>query len=406
MKRAYGEGSWGTKLINGKTYYRFSKIYDGKRKEFYGETKKEVQQKVDQYEKIGKKIVIDRQKYTFYHYCYEWLHTWRKQNIAEKTKQYYEMIIENYIKDTNLGNMQLKFLNSNIDNTIDVIENHLSSYTERLSKSTIDGIYTVINQVCKYAYKKSDISENWMSKIEKITDTKKKKKKIETFDYEQIMKLWQEAERKNTDAFKINGCVGSDVYGINAYALLFIAFTGLRWGELSALLWKKVDYKAKILTVDEQYILKDMGKNVSPRYVFYLQKKLKWKKEDDYRLIPLCEQAIEILNIVKEKFHNNKADSDKLIFSKSGTPLREDNANRTLKSMCLRQGLPVTTPHALRHSFASILLNQDAQNLYTVSSLLGHSSADFTYKTYIDIFEKEKAKTIDVFSNLKKGDSQ
>ena len=89
------------------------------------------------------------------------------------------------------------------------------------------------------------------------------------------------------------------------------------------------------------------------------------------------------------------------MFTNTGTPLQQRNANRTLKSMCIRQGLPEITPHELRHSFASVLLNQDKQNLYTVSSLLGHSSTDVTYKTYIHIFEEEKAKTINIFDKLK-----
>lgn len=54
----------------------------------------------------------------------------------------------------------------------------------------------------------------------------------------------------------------------------------------------------------------------------------------------------------------------------------------------------------LRHTFASILLNQDEKNLYTVAELLGHSSPDVTYKKYIDIFEKNKIDTINIFDKL------
>ena len=58
--------------------------------------------------------------------------------------------------------------------------------------------------------------------------------------------------------------------------------------------------------------------------------------------------------------------------------------------------------NALRHSFASILLNEDEKNLYAVSDLLGHSSSDVTYKRYIDIFEKNKINTISLFDNIDK----
>ena len=68
--------------------------------------------------------------------------------------------------------------------------------------------------------------------------------------------------------------------------------------------------------------------------------------------------------------------------------------------MCKAAKIPEVTPHELRHSFASILLNEDEDNLYTVSALLGHSSPDVTYKAYIDIFEKNKMDTIKIFDKI------
>lgn len=62
--------------------------------------------------------------------------------------------------------------------------------------------------------------------------------------------------------------------------------------------------------------------------------------------------------------------------------------------------MPIISPHVLRHSFASILLNEDEKNLYTVSDLLGHSSTDVTYKKYIDIFEKNKINAVKIFDGL------
>jgi len=70
--------------------------------------------------------------------------------------------------------------------------------------------------------------------------------------------------------------------------------------------------------------------------------------------------------------------------------------------MCRRAGLPHVTSHELRHSFASVLVNEDEQNLYTVSKLLGHSSSDVTWKRYIHVFEKNKANTVNIFNNLNK----
>ena len=74
--------------------------------------------------------------------------------------------------------------------------------------------------------------------------------------------------------------------------------------------------------------------------------------------------------------------------------------------MCVAAKVPIVSPHELRHTFASILLNEDVQNLYTVSELLGHSSPDITYRKYIDIFEKNKMDTIKLFDSINKKPEQ
>ena len=51
--------------------------------------------------------------------------------------------------------------------------------------------------------------------------------------------------------------------------------------------------------------------------------------------------------------------------------------------------------HTLRHTFGSTLLRRGV-NIEVVSSLLGHSSASFTYKTYVHVINEEKAKAMDL----------
>ena len=54
MRRNNGEGTWGTKTINGYEYVRYRAKINGSYKEFYGKTRKEVQNKIRNYEtKIG-----------------------------------------------------------------------------------------------------------------------------------------------------------------------------------------------------------------------------------------------------------------------------------------------------------------------------------------------------------------
>jgi integrase/recombinase XerC/integrase/recombinase XerD len=69
---------------------------------------------------------------------------------------------------------------------------------------------------------------------------------------------------------------------------------------------------------------------------------------------------------------------DALFLSKSGQPLGTSDVRRRLRTWTLRAGLPAGySPHALRHSFATHLLDGGA-DLRTIQELLGHASVSST----------------------------
>jgi site-specific recombinase XerD len=69
---------------------------------------------------------------------------------------------------------------------------------------------------------------------------------------------------------------------------------------------------------------------------------------------------------------------DALFLSKNGRPLGTSDVRRRLRTWALRAGLPAGySPHALRHSFATHLLDGGA-DLRTIQELLGHASVSST----------------------------
>ena len=403
MRRSNGEGTWGIQVTKGNKYFVYRTYINGKRKAFTGKTKKEA---LDKYRKHTSEPVVEEssQTSTFYTYAHSWLFDYKKEKIKPKTFDYYDAIIENYIKDTDLGNHQIKQLNKlSQKDCRKLFKLHLDSFISK-SKSTLDGIYTVLNQVCKYGVTYQDFSYNYMLGVDKVSEKEvgTKKKIITALEYSDVLKLWDEMLRKNESDNVINGKVGTYVYGIGAYALLFCCFTGLRWGEVSCLRWKDIqeDDGHYYFKVDKQYItIKDRDEDSGHSFKTIVADP---KSEKSNRYIPLSSKAIELLELVKQRFPQYYK-PDHLIFSTTKNPYSASTANRLLKVMCIRAEVPVVSPHALRHSFASILLNEDEKNLYAVSDLLGHSSSDVTYKRYIDIFEKNKMNTINLFDKIKKG---
>lgn len=90
-------------------------------------------------------------------------------------------------------------------------------------------------------------------------------------------------------------------------------------------------------------------------------------KGNKQREVPLLEQTSALIEKYKKNFLPRT-----FLFEKDGTKLSENSLRYKLTSLFKKIGLHVT-PHMLRHSYATHLLNNNAR-IADVSELLGHSS--------------------------------
>jgi site-specific recombinase XerD len=99
------------------------------------------------------------------------------------------------------------------------------------------------------------------------------------------------------------------------------------------------------------------------------------------RFLPIGEVALEAVRIYLERGRRGLAAGDgeeALFLSKSGKPLGTSDVRRRLRTWTARVGIDGgCSPHALRHSFATHLLDGGA-DLRSIQELLGHASVSTT----------------------------
>ena len=144
--------------------------------------------------------------------------------------------------------------------------------------------------------------------------------------------------------------------------------SGLRKGELTALLWSDLDIADKTISVSKQYVKNPNGELTLSRP----------KTETSVRKISISQEAVDLL--VAE--HKKHSDNPYMFPSPvTGELYYPDSIVNLHKKILKDAGLPHIRFHDLRHTFA-ILALQNGVDVKTVSGMLGRYDAGFTLRTY------------------------
>lgn len=167
------------------------------------------------------------------------------------------------------------------------------------------------------------------------------------------------------------------------HALFELAIrVGLRRGELLGLRWADLDETAGLLTVRQSVQRRrDTGAIIV----------LPAKTAASHRRIPIPAEALQALAehrhrqaVQREAAGSRWSDSGLIFTHRLGGPLDPGVVNRAFAGICDQAGVRRARFHLLRHTCASLLLEQGVE-LVTISHLLGHSRLGVTADVYTHV---------------------
>lgn len=166
-----------------------------------------------------------------------------------------------------------------------------------------------------------------------------------------------------------------------ALPLAFMGMTGLRIGEALALTWDDVKEEGGAVFVSIQ---KTRSEHEGKAYTNAP------KTEKGKRLVPLSPEALEVLEamrghiVTEARIHGKvwpKGKGPLFPSALSGEFMRQDTARHVMRDVCQRAGLPLLSPHALRHSAGTYLISR-GEDPVTVAAVLGHAQVTTTLNIY------------------------
>lgn len=159
--------------------------------------------------------------------------------------------------------------------------------------------------------------------------------------------------------------------------VLFLAYTGLRWGEATALRVRHVDALRRRVKVEENAVLVSFQVHVGT------------PKTHRSRSVPYPEfLAVPLAQLAEGKGR------DALLFGDGTQHVRLPASRNGWFTAAVRAAqaedptFPRVTPHDLRHTAASLAVQAGA-HVKAVQRMLGHASAAMTLDVYADLFDDD-----------------
>ena len=378
-RRANGEGSirkrsdgrWEGRYTAGRNPETGKVIY----KNVLGKTQAEVKAKLKAaIEESANLDMLKADQYTTGQWMDVWFENCAKIKVRPSSHQTYRGYIDNHI-EPNIGDVPLNKLSSLhlqklykkllAGGRVERVES--KGQPKGLSAKTVRNINQVISSAMDFAKNQKLISSN---PTDGCALPKLEHKEMKTLPVEQLTSFLREAKESGV------------------FELYYIELTtGLRRGELLGLKWEDIDLTQGSLRVQRQ-VARINGEVIEAPL----------KTKNAYRTLPLSTDAVDVLREQRKK----NGSSSYVFPSPTGGPISPDSVLHMLHRVLKRAGLSQVRFHDLRHTFATLAL-QNAVDIKTVSGMLGHYSAGFTLDTYTHVTTSAKKEAANTMGSILSG---
>lgn len=235
--------------------------------------------------------------------------------------------------------------------TEDLIEYQGQKKIKGLSNRTVNIHISIIRKVVNFAIDKGFLAQSPIKKYPMLKESKK--------------------QHAFLTPDEVKALIDNITCELTKKRVLFGVLTGMRPAELAYLSWNDVDFYTKTVKV---------------------QAKEGWRpKTSEERIIPLCEDA---LNILKELYKTKKS---KWVFSNTDKPVL--SIKKALKTAAKKAGIQKSvSPNMIRHTFATTALLSGA-SIIEVKEILGHSQIKTTAR-YLHTLQEHLKIAVEKVSEL------
>ena len=270
----------------------------------------------------------------------------------------------------------------------DIQDFYQSLFADGVVANTVIHYHALLRRAFQQAFKEERIDAN---PFDRVGRPKKNKFHGENYTQEELLTLLHLAR-------------GDMIFP----AILLAGAMGLRRSEALGVRWSRIDWEKRTVLLDTKIVeYRENGKKkVEPVE--------EMKNKSSRRTLPLPDPVVEMLQVQKEhrevyrkmfQGSYNAQYLDYVCVNQLGELLRPSYVTDHFRELLEKYGLRHIRFHDLRHTFASLLINQDVP-LINVSNFLGHSDLSTTANIYAHLDKASKQASAAVISDILQGENR